>query len=190
MSGKQGNETELKIPVANLDPVRRRLLAARAQRESPPEVERNVLFDWSDRRLTAAGQALRLRQVGGCWVLTFKGPVSYQGQVKVREELELDVGGGEVLARLFARIGLEPLVRYEKERERWRLGEVEVALDRTAMGDFVELEGAVASLEEAAQALDLDPRRAVRGSYLSLWEKYRGQNPELDLPVDMVLMRR
>lgn len=189
MSGKQGDETELKIPVANLDPVRRRLLAVRAQRESPPEVERNVLFDSPDRRLTAAGQALRLRQVGGGWVLTFKGPVSYQGQVKVREELELGVGEGEVLAGIFARIGLYPLVRYEKERERWRLGGVEVALDRTAMGDFVELEGAVATLEEAAQALDLDPAWAVRGSYLSLWEQYREQHPELDLPVDMVLPR-
>jgi hypothetical protein len=57
------------------------------------------------------------------------------------------------------------------------------------MGDFVELEGAVATLEEAAKTLDLDPARAVRGSYLSLWEQYREQHPELDLPVDMVLPR-
>jgi len=187
MSGKRGNETELKIPVANLDAVRRRLVAVGGLRESPPEVERNELFDWPDRRLTSSGQALRLRGVGGRWVLTLKGPVSYRGRVKVREEHELEVGEGEILAEIFGRLGLAPLVRYEKERERWRLGEVEVALDRTAMGDFVELEGAVAALEGAARALDLDPAGAVRGSYVSLWEEHRARHPELELPVDMRL---
>lgn len=187
MKGKQGNETELKIPVEDLDGVRRRLRAAGAGRESPAEVERNELFDYPDRRLTTSGHALRLRRVGGRWVLTLKGPVSYQGPVKVREEQELAVEEGEVLAVIFSRLGLEPLIRYEKRRERWRLGGVEVALDRTAMGDFVELEGEVALLVDAARALDLDPARAVRGSYLSLWERYRERHPELRLPVDMLL---
>jgi predicted adenylyl cyclase CyaB len=183
-------ETELKIPVPELVGLRRRLQALGARLERAREHERNLLFDTPERRLTALGQALRLRLAGGRWVLTHKGPVSYQGQIKVREELELEVGDGQTLAVILGRLGLEPFVRYEKERESWRLGGVEVALDHTALGEFVELEGRPDELGVAATALGLEPARAVRGSYLTLWEEHRHGHPELGLPVDMLLPPR
>ena len=190
MAERAPTETELKIPVPELDPVRRRLQALGACQERPSEPERNVLYDAPDRRLTAGGQALRLRQSGGRWVLTHKGPVSYQGQVKVRDELEVAVEDGLVLAAILGRLGLEPFVRYEKERERWRLGELEVALDHTAMGDFVEIEGRLEELVAAAAALGLDATLALRGSYLALWEQYRQGHLELGLATDMLLPPR
>ncbi len=179
-------ESELKIPVESLDPVRRRLVSAGGERLAPADRETNTLFDFADRRLTRSGHALRLRHSEGRWRVTLKGPVQYRGPVKEREELETGVGDGETVAAVFQRLGLDPSRRYEKERERWRLGEVEVALDRTPMGCFVELEGPRGVLAESAGRIGLDPADAVQGSYVSLWAAHREAHPELDLPEDMV----
>jgi len=179
-------ESELKIPVDGLGPVRARLEAAAATLLAACDREVNTLYDDASRRLLASGYALRLRRSERRWRLTFKGPVSYRGSVKEREELETEVGDGEVVAAIFGRLGLMPARRYEKDRERWQMGEVEVSLDHTPMGDFVEIEGPVEALHAVAAALGLDPARAVRGSYVTLWASYREAHPELALPEDMV----
>lgn len=179
-------ETELKIPVHDHEPIVERLRTLGAKRTAAPTREHNVLFDFPDGRLAAAGSVLRLRRFGPRWVLTFKGPATYEGAVKRREEWETDVADGDVLATMLDRLGLEPQVRYEKVRETWCLEATEVALDRTPMGRFVELEGPTEQLEALALELGLDPSRAVRGSYVSLWERHRNHYPELDLPRNMV----
>jgi adenylate cyclase class 2 len=179
-------ETEVKIPVADLGAVRDRLVAAAATCVRRSERETNVLFDRADGRLKAAGSALRVRRYGGRWVLTYKGPSTYRGGVREREELELEVADGDTLAAIFAHLGLEPDLRYEKDREVWRLGPVEVVLDHTPLGDFVEIEGRAEEIGPAALALGLDPSDAVRGSYVRLWERRRSEHPELGLPRDMV----
>ena len=70
-------------------------------------------------------------------------------------------------------------MRYEKERESWTFGETRVDLDHTPMGDFVEIEGPTHSLEATARHLGLDSADAVAQSYISLWEDFRRQHPEL-----------
>ena len=140
--------------------------------------EVNVLLDTTDHRLTAAGRVLRLRRVGDRHLLTLKGPANYRGPIKEREELELEVGDVEVMAAVLEGIGLRRVIRYEKDRETWRLAAVTVTLDHTPMGDFVEIEGPRDELREAAVAIGLDTEAAVRGSYVSLWQEYRRQHPE------------
>lgn len=179
-------ETELKIPVDDHATVIEQLGALHAERVMPPSEEHNALFDFADGRLSLSGSTLRLRRFGSRWLFTFKGPATYTGPVKRREELETDIDDGEVMVVILGRLGLEPRVRYEKIRETWRLEGVEIALDRTPMGCFVELEGPVERLETLARRLSLDPSRAVRGSYVSLWQQYRADHPEMGLPRDMV----
>lgn len=185
-AGRPPTEQELKIPVADLEPLRKRLAAAGATRTTPAGLEMNVLFDNPTGELTASRHVLRLRYAGGSWLLTLKGPPVYRGAVKEREELETRVDDGNMVTAVLDRLGFRPVVRYEKERESWRLGEVEVALDHTPMGDFVEIEGPIERLEDAAHRLELDPQQAVRASYVALWQSYREQHPELDLPIHMV----
>ncbi|MCG6964412.1 MAG: class IV adenylate cyclase [Acidobacteria bacterium] len=184
--GRPPTEQELKIPVADLGEVRRRLGAVGASCTSSARLEINVLFDNAAGELTASRRVLRLRYAGGSWLLTLKGPPIYRGAVKEREELETRVDDGEVVTAVLDRLGFRPSMRYEKERETWQLGEVEVALDHTPMGEFVEIEGPVEHLEDAAYRLGLDPERAVRLSYVGLWRSYREEHPELDLPIHMV----
>jgi len=185
MSGRSV-ECELKIPVADLAEVCDELRAAGAVPLGQSGREVNVLFDTPERSLAVSGQALRLRRFSGSWIMTFKGPVSYRGRVKEREEVELEVEDGQALADILQRLGLSPAVRYEKDRQLWRLGEVEVALDHTPIGDFVELEGRREALDEVALSLGLDPTQAVRSSYLALWEGFRNSHRGDDLPRDML----
>ncbi len=185
MSSTPPIEEEIKIPCESPDAVRAALdrLGARCTARSRREV--NVLFDTAAGAIAAAGRALRLRQVDGRWILTLKGPAIWRGPVKIREELETSVGDGDTFSTILDRLGFRPVIRYEKDRETWRLGTAEIVIDHTPMGDFVEIEGPHESLAGLTTNLGLDPARAVRASYVSLWAQYRRQHPELDLPRDM-----
>ena len=181
-----GVETELKFPVADHDVIRSRLVALEAEMVCRSKREVNHLLDTRDRELSGRGCVLRLRSYGDLRVLTFKGPASYEGTIKVRPEFEVQIEDLDKMRAVLKALGYVDLVRYEKDRETWRVGGVEVVLDRTPMGDFVEVEGPVGLLESIARSLGLDPLAAVRGSYMSLWAEYRASNPGKDLPHDMV----
>lgn len=182
-------EREIKIPVDELDSIRRHLGEAGARQIQSGTREVNDLLDTPDGVLQALGTVLRIRRTRESVVLTFKGPARYHGAVKERQEIELDVASAEGGLELFRALGYTPWIRYEKERESWMMGDVRVDLDHTPMGDFVEIEGAEGSLGAAARELGLDPRAAVAGSYISLWHAYRRAHPELETSRDMVFTR-
>ena len=179
-------ESELKIPVTGFEPVRASLRRERAVVVQVMAREINLLLDQHDGRLRTAGSLLRLRQHGDRNLLTLKGPVSYSGSIKVREEHETGFSDLPRMVEIFERIGFSVFMKYEKDREEWLLGEFSVVLDHTPMGNFVEVEGPPDRLEWAARLLGLDAVTAVRGSYVSLWHEYRELHPELDLPTNMV----
>lgn len=179
-------ETELKIPVENHVVVRNALRARGASLVTPMAREENLLLDSEDGRLGDAGCVLRLRRYGDARRLTYKGPVSYEGPVKIRPEWEVGIEGLAGLRAIFEELGFSIVARYEKDRETWRLDDAEIVLDHTPMGDFVEVEGPARTIEASALSLGLDPTTAVRGSYPSLWQEYRRQRANGELPSDMV----
>jgi len=179
-------ETELKIPVADLSSVREALVRQAANQIHAMAREVNVLLDADDGRLRKSGSILRLRTYGEEHILTFKGPVRYHGKIKERPEYEVSCDDTGRMSELFKHLGFAAVARYEKYREAWLYGGVEVVLDHTPMGDFVEVEGPPEMLDTAAVSLGLDPEKAVRGSYLSLWYEYRTSHHGEDLPDDMV----
>jgi adenylate cyclase class 2 len=177
-------ESEIKIPVDALDAVRELLLGNHAERLTAKQFEANTLFDTAQGELLSAGSVLRIREVGERSILTYKGPASWQGAVKLRHEVELDVSSSAATAELLRALGFVPWMRYEKERESWAIGEVRIELDHTPVGDFVELEGPTEELESTAEKLKLDPSTAVAESYIGLWMARRKECP--DLGRDMV----
>lgn len=182
-------ECEIKIPVEDLEAVRRRLLATGWLCTHEKQREVNILVDMEDGALREADRALRLRTYGERSILTMKGPAHYDGPVKIREELEVELSDLHTMVRILERLGLRPVVRYEKDRETWRRQNITATLDSTPMGHFVEIEGSGTELETTARDMGLDPDHGVRGSYLDLWEHYRLSHPEDGLPHDMVFAR-
>ena len=167
-------EVEVKFLVADLEAVRARARAGGVL-VAPRVHERNVRFDTPDGALLGRQELLRLRQDTRAR-LTFKGPAAEDAssEAKVRQEIELEIADFDRMATILERLGFRPAQRYEKYRETYHWGEVEVVLDETPFGNFVELEGAdAATLRSVAAALGLDWSRRVLANYLALMELAR-----------------
>lgn len=160
--------------VPDLANFRETLLAAGARLERPRVYERNVRYDTVDDRLLQRDELLRLRQ-DTVARLTFKGVDQSTGQseAKVREEIEVEVEDFDRVASIIKRLGYEPKQVYEKYRETFWLGEVEVVLDEMPFGNFVELEGEEEVIKAAANHLGLDWNRRIVTNYLDLMARLK-----------------
>jgi predicted adenylyl cyclase CyaB len=181
MRSKDNFEREIKFPGAELEKLRERLLDLEAERVGPPAFEDNWILDRGS-ELLDSGRILRLRTDGGRARLTFKGPMRLEGNVKVREEREVEISGSDEAMALFENLGYQVVRRYQKVREEWHLGGVTIALDHTPIGDFAEFEGDGA--ETVAKRCGFDPDKAERRSYLRLYQDYLKKHP--DAPPEMV----
>jgi predicted adenylyl cyclase CyaB len=181
MRSKGSLEREIKFPGVELDKVRNRLAELEAERVGPAAFEDNWILDRSD-ELLSSGRILRLRTDGQRARLTFKGPLRMEGNMKVREEREVEIENADEARALFENLGYGVVRRYQKMREEWQLGGVTIALDHTPIGDFAEFEGDGA--ETVARRCGLDPEKGEKRSYLRLYEDYLKEHP--DAPPEMV----
>ncbi|HEV2846950.1 MAG TPA: class IV adenylate cyclase [Thermoanaerobaculia bacterium] len=181
MRSKDNREREIKFPRVELEKLRERLLELEAERVGPGAFEDNWILDRGE-ELISTGRILRLRTDGGRARLTFKGPMSLEGNVKVREEREVGIENAEEGMALLQNLGFTVVRRYQKVREEWHLGGVTIALDHTPIGDFAEFEGDGA--ETVAKRCGFDPQKSERRSYLRLYEDYLKEHP--DAPPEMV----
>ena len=179
-------EQEAKFPLASLEDGRARLASAGARLVSEETFESNQLYDYSDQRLAKGDEALRLRRSGTRAWLTWKGPELGTGKIKERRELEVEVGLEEskTLEVILAALGLSTSFRYEKYRSYYRLGEAELALDRTPIGVFLEIEAKPEAIASSARSLSLDMNQAIRVSYPRLYAQHRAK--VADAPAFMV----
>jgi predicted adenylyl cyclase CyaB len=174
-------ERELKFRGVELEQLRERLTELEAERRGPGAFEDNWILD-RDNELVKDGKILRLRTDGGRARLTYKGPMRLEGNLKIREEHEIEVENAEQATALLRNLGYSVVRRYQKMREEWQLGGVTIALDHTPIGDFAEFEGERA--EVVAKRCGFDPTKAERRSYLRLYEDYLKAHPEA--PPEMV----
>jgi adenylate cyclase, class 2 len=166
-----GTETEVKIRLANAVGITERLQAAGFTESIPRQFEANTLFDTNDGRVAQNGMLLRLRQVGGKALITWKGQGA-PGAYKSRPELETTIGSAETLRQIFGQLGYQPTFRYEKYRTEFkRRGNEEgtVTVDETPIGNFLELEGPGAWIDATAATLGFSPADYVLDSYGRLY---------------------
>jgi adenylate cyclase class 2 len=182
-------EVELKFPVADARLLWQRL-AAEGVELAAEEQQCDRYYNHPSRDFAQSREALRVRQVEGQALVTYKGP-RLPGAVKAREELEWSLGPddprGERLAMLLERLGFRPVARVRKHRQsanlNWGGRSVTVAVDQVEeLGTFVELELlAEADDVEAARGvlLGVAGRLGLSGaeprSYLTLLLSRRGQ---------------
>ncbi len=148
-------------------------------------------------------------RAGGGAVLTYKGPAvratsdaqskppgAAEGRVrgrryKIREELEARLDDPKQLQQILEALGLRGWFRYEKYRtsyqlpagQRWAAG-LEVELDETPIGVFLELEGPPEAIDRAARVLGYGPANYITKSYLAL---YLDQCRKLGVPAGDML---
>jgi adenylate cyclase class 2 len=112
---------------------------------------------------------LRLRRAAGLSVLAYKGPGSVEQGVKSREEWEVSVSDAEGLLRILSGLAFSPRFRYQKYREAYRHGGVEIVVDETPIGTFFEIEGPPQEIHAAAAALGYAAADYVLDSYPELF---------------------
>lgn len=137
-------------------------------------LETNTYLDTSDNALREADAGLRVRLEANLdsgrskVVITHKGP-KRPGKIKTRPETELEADGEADAIAMLGVLGYQPILRFQKRRDRWRLDGCLVELDRLALGSFVEIEGpseqAVLAVREK---LGLGDRELVSNSYIML----------------------
>lgn len=162
-------EVEVKFLVADLTAVRHQLLLVGATVSKPRVFERNLRLDTLDEQLLHKQQLLRVRQDTAV-TITFKSEPLHlpQSEAKIREEIEFTANDADTAVLLFQRLGYIPVQVYEKYRETFQWGDVEVVLDELPFGSFVELEGAESDIKTAAAKLNLDWNGRVLANYLGL----------------------
>jgi len=166
-------EIEVKFHVLDLDLLRAALRARGAHLEQSRILESNLRYDTPDGALAERGDILRLRRSADAR-LTHKRPSQPAGELHARPEVEVVVADFEATRELLERLGFVVAMRYEKHREVYLLGTVEVALDELPFGSFVELEGPTAqALRLAAEVLGLAWHQAFQGSYVNIFNWLR-----------------
>lgn len=162
-------ESEIKLRVNGPEEARAALRGIGAARVRERELEDNVLFDGPDAALLAAGKLLRLRRTGGTAVLTYKGPRRLEQGIRSRPEVETSVGDADAARTILEALGLRPVFRYQKYRETYAWKDVEIVVDETPIGTFLEIEGPLEGIHAAAAALGYGRDDYVTDSYAGLF---------------------
>ena len=185
-------EVEAKMSVPDLEPLRQTLKRLKAT-GGGLTLETNRFFDTKDQSLQKAGSGLRLRtnrdsaSGNATHVITHKGPL-LSGAVKSREETELTVENADDAAALFARLGFERTLAFQKRRQSWKLSSCKIELDEVPhLGCFVEVEGPdEATVMKVRAELGLSDRPIIKTSYIEMLMDYlrkRGESAaEVNFP--------
>ena len=176
-------EIEVKFALKDRHELVRKLHDVGGQRLYPETFEDNIVLDRRG-ELRTRGALLRVRKFGKYSIITYKGPMSIEGGVKSREEVQTGVESFELAIQLFDSLGYKPVFRYQKFREVWRVRDAEVVIDRTPIGEYFEIEGPLDNIRSLAAELGMEMEQAIRSTYADLYRQAR--RTRADLPNDMV----
>lgn len=162
-------ETEIKLRMDDAQKARAAVRALGARLERERHFEDNLLVDDALGSLAAGGKALRLRRTEGRAVLTFKGPRQGTAVLKSRPEIEAAVPDPDAFEAILGGLGYRKVFRYQKYRETYSWKDVEIVVDETPVGTFLEIEGDESAIHEAALALGKSPADYLTASYATLF---------------------
>jgi adenylate cyclase class 2 len=173
------NEIEIKLRVRDPRALKRQLKNVGFRTTRARHFERNVVFDFPDRRLRKSRCLLRLRFVDGKGLLTFKGTPVRAGRYKIRHEIEAGVEDAERLEGILQEVGLREIFRYEKFRTAFALRSGSnrhvkhlLLYDETPIGNYVELEGSKRWIDLIARRLGYVRADYIPESYGTLYQRH------------------
>lgn len=180
-------EIEVKLRIRNLQRLRKALLELGCKEAVPRNLERNWTWDFPGQPLRQEGKLLRVRQFAGRCLLTFKGVAQQSRHFKIREERETEVQDPETLAVILERLGLQVMFRYEKFRTSYSLRlrgmrhSVDLSVDETPIGNYLEIEGTEADIHQVAEKMGFEEDAFIKESYLALFAKSRSRKGQRDM---------
>jgi predicted adenylyl cyclase CyaB len=155
------HEVELKAVVPDLAAARAAVERAGARLAYEGRLE-DRRYDMPDRALSGRDHVLRLRVYRrdgtvARAALDWKGPTSYGGGYKVREELSSGLADPDALTAILDRLGYVVTREIDREIAQYELHEATVRFERYPRMDvLVEVEGEPAAIERAIGALGIE----------------------------------
>jgi len=180
-------EVEIKLPFESPAAAREGVERLGARVTRARYFEDNLVFDRDTEELFSGDILLRLRRAGESTLLTLKLPVEGNHRHKVKEEHETQVADGDAMIAVLNGLGYTTRYRYQKYRTVLRLDDLEICLDETPIGCFVELEGPPDEIDRAAARLGFEPAQYVRETY---GELHRRLSDERGVEMGDMLMDR
>ena len=162
-------EIEAKLYWPELETVAQRLVDAQALLTAPRVFERNVRYENAAQTLSSNGIVVRLREDNRVR-LTYKGPGTVAHGIMSRFEAEVEVSNFDMMSLILEHLGYHPHMIYEKYRTTYELDSAEIVLDEMPYGNFVEIEGDAAVIEQLIGTLGLGDAPRYGHSYVGLFE--------------------
>jgi adenylate cyclase, class 2 len=163
-------EKKYRLTPEKREAVVQRLRDAGAQVVRDEEFEENTIY--SGGALRRETSVLRLRRVGERALLTFKERFPSSSAIKHQREEETEVADADAMQAILEALGFVPVLVYEKRRQTWHFGQVEVVIDELAFGLFMEIEGEEQKIEAAERELGVDGFPTEHSTYPQLAEKH------------------
>lgn len=167
-----GQETEVKFFVHDLQRIETRLHELKARLIQPRVHEINLRFDTPTGGLRKNSHVLRLRKDTES-KFTFKGPSKErENGVMSRQEIEFTVGDFDKAQQFLEALGYTPVVFYEKFRATYELDNIHIMLDELPYGKFVEIEGEnIETLQKIANLLNINWEAMIKAGYHALFDR-------------------
>jgi adenylate cyclase class 2 len=174
----QNSEIELKFSLPDPEALQTRLPPLGFHLVTPRTFEHNTLYDTTSRDLRARREILRIRQYGPLCTVTHKRLPNQQDPVdttryKIRIETETTIAEPEAMSEIFQQLGYSPAFVYEKYRTEWSCSTgtiiAHLVIDETPIGNYVELEGPTAWIDQTLIDLNIDPATCLTDSYGKLF---------------------
>ncbi len=171
-------ETEIKLPVVQVETMRRLLRRLGWRVAVHRCLEHNLVFDRADESLLRAGCLLRVRSAGKRCLLTVKRPMQGPSLHKVREEFEIETTDTTSMIRILDALGYRVAWGYEKYRTQFKQSGAkgEILLDETPIGNYLELEGEPGWIDSTAAQLGFGADDYITASYRALFLEHAPGN--------------
>ena len=105
------------------------------------KTEIDLYFDHPDTHIFDGGRALRVRDSGGKYRLTYKGPKK-DDETTSRAEIEIGIESAREMIGILDELGFYEICEVKKLRKTYLLEDLVITLDNVAdLGEFIEVEG-------------------------------------------------
>ena len=167
-------EVEAKIKVNSVEKIKE-ILESKCAEFIGNSIQRDTYYNAPHRDFAETDEALRIRDNGMKYELTYKGPKIKGTGAKAREEFNLDVNSADILKAILLKLSFKKSGMVFKRREEYSYKKTTIALDIVeTIGEFVEIEvitddkdSALITIEAVKTDLGITGEN-IRESYLEM----------------------
>lgn len=171
-------EIEVKVVLKDFKEIKKKLKELGAEKKCPKTFEKNILFGHKKLKFEK-DWILRLRKFGKKNILTLKTSAKGKKGFKVREEINILVEDFENMKNILEKIGFFEAFYYEKYREDYIYNGLNISLDKTPIGNYVEIEGDYKNILKFLKKINVKIEETISLSYIQLFQMFNKKSNKM-----------